>query len=68
MGDSDEMSNEEAEFTFNRTHTLTRDNKFVPLSETNLKKAAEESNSKFNNSYKSYSKTYVRNVSHLLLT
>ncbi|CAF0890695.1 unnamed protein product [Brachionus calyciflorus] len=37
--DSDE---EDMEKTFNRTHTLTRENKFVPLSELNLKKAAEE--------------------------
>ena len=36
-----------AEYTFNRTHTLTRDKGFVPLSETNLRKAAEESVGRF---------------------
>jgi hypothetical protein len=29
-------------FLFWKTHTLTRENKFIPVSEINLKKAAEE--------------------------
>lgn len=40
--DSDSDFDEENERTFNRTHTLTRDHGFVPLSDLNLRKTAAD--------------------------
>lgn len=40
--DSDEDRNPEMEYTFNRTHTLTKDDRFVPLSQTDLRKYARD--------------------------
>lgn len=50
MHDSDNERNPDMEYTFNRTHTLTKDDRFVPLSQTDLRKLARDD---FADQYKS---------------